>query len=153
MKRRLIKIIALALVLVTGLSFLSCGNKLKIDGEDMKWRLVIITSDKTGEVVYCSAENKIYYDNAKVIDLSCRAADGKIIITDKKTEIGYLGTYTVISEGKQSSYSVAMTSDGERIDGEAEITKTKLHDDSFEYNLIIVIDGYTLNFKSVEANK
>ena len=153
MKRRLIKIIASALILVICLSLVSCTNKLKIDSEEMKWQLVVVTSDKTGEVVYCSAEHKIYYADAKVINLSCRASDGKIIITDKKTDIGYLGAYTVISEGKQSSYSIAMTSDGERIEGSAEITKTKLHNDSFEYNLIIVIDGYTLNFKSADADK
>ena len=153
MKRRFIKIIILLLTLTMCASAASCAKKLTIDGEDMDWQLVIISSDKTGEVFYCSAEYKIAYPDAEILDLSCRAANGKLVITDNKTDIGYLGTYSVDEEGrKQTSYTVVMTGEDGRIDGYAEIKEATLHDDSLEYNLIIVIDGYTLNFKS-EASK
>lgn len=150
MKRRFIKITALLLILAACLSATACAKKLAIDGEDMNWQLVIISSDKTGKVIYCSAEYKIAYPDAEILDLSCRASDGKFVITDKKTDIGYLGTYSVAEEGrKQTSYTIVMTGENGKIDGRAEISEATLHDESLEYNLIIMIDGYTLNFKSV----
>jgi hypothetical protein len=153
MKRRFLKIIIFLFAIVTCVSVASCSKELAIDGEDMDWQLVLISSDKTGDVIYCAAEYKVAYPKAETLDLSCRASDGRLIITDNKTEIGYVGTYQIDKEGKESSYTVTMGGENGKVDGYAEVSEATLHDDSLEYNLIIVIDGYTLNFKSEAPDK
>ena len=150
MKRNLLKIFAFIIVIATCLAVISCGEKLAIDDENMDWNLVFITYNSAANVVYCSEEFKETYPDVETLDLSCRAANGKLLIMNDKTDIGYYGAYELDEKDGESSYNVSMTGDDGKVEGYAEVTKAILHDDTVEYNLIIVIDGYTLHFKSVE---
>ena len=102
--------------------------------------------------MYCAAEYKTNYPgtDVEIVDLSCRAADGKLLVVNDRKGIGYYGTYEIDKDSKESSYSVLISTDEGVFKGYAEVTKAKLHDNSVEYNLIIVIDGYTLHFKSLD---
>ena len=150
MKRNLMKIFTVMLALVACLAIVACGEKLAIDEEDMDWEIVLVSDDRTGKVLYCAAEFKDVYPDAVTLDLSCEASNGKLVIMNEKTDIGYLGTYTVDKAGNESSYNVVMTGENGKLEGYAEVTKATLYNDTVEYNLIIVIDGYTLHFKSVD---
>lgn len=151
MKRIFIKIISFILLTVVVFSAVSCAKAPMIDDEGMDWNLVFITYKSATNVVYCAAEYKLNYPEAEVeiVDISCRAANGKLLIMNDKTDIGYYGTYT-LDDGKDSYYEITVSTDDGVSEGHAEVTKATLHDDSVEYNLIIVIDGYTLHFKSLD---
>ena len=154
MKRSFVKIMALALVAILVLSTVSCGKKLTIDDENMDWNLDFITYESATNVVYCSAEYKESYleTDVEILDLSCRAANGKFVILNEKTDMGYYGIY--IEGGPdypKNGYYVEIGDGDEKTKGTAEITKVTLHDDTIEYNLTIVLNnGYSLNFKSIE---
>lgn len=150
MKRNLLKISSFILVIAACLAVISCGEKLSIDDENMNWNLVFITYKSATNVVYCSEEYKETYPEVETLDLSCRAANGKLLIMNDKTQMGYYGTYVSDAESSESSYNVSMTGEDGKVDGYAEVTKVILYDDTVEYNLIIVIDGYTLHFKSLD---
>ena len=113
---------------------------------------MFITYKSAANVVYCAAEYKINYpdEDVETLDLSCSAANGKLVIMNDRKGIGYYGTYETENDGKEPSYSVTVSTDEGVFKGYAEVTKAKLHDNSVEYNLIIVIDGYTLHFKSLD---
>ena len=151
MKRSFVKIIALVILSAALLSLASCKNKLAIDNEDMNWNIVFITYESASNVVYCSAEYKLNYPDTEVetVDLSCRAANGKLIIMNDKKGIAYYGTYEQ-AESDDASYSIKMSTEDGTSRGIAQVSKVVLHDDSVEYNLIIVIDGYTMHFKSLD---
>lgn len=149
MKRLLIKFTCALIAIVACLGIVSCGSKLNIDGKDKTWAFVFITDNESGEVEYCSSEFKLVYPDATMLELSCRAEDGKIYITNERTQIVHFGTYTA-DESYEGYYAVSMGSEEGMKRGYATITKAKLHDNSIEYNLVIIIDGYTLHFKSIE---
>ena len=145
--KRLLKIsIICLLILSLCFSFFACASKLTIDGKDRNWVLVMITNGE-GEVRYCSAEFKLIYPDANMIDLSCRAAGGKIVIIDNVMQMHYYGTYKASDEAE---YDVTFDNTDGKVNGFATVSKVNLHDDTVEYNLAIVIDGYTLHFKSVK---
>jgi len=151
MKRIFIKIISFILLTVVVFSAVSCAKAPMIDDEGMDWNLVFITYKSATNVVYCAAEYKLNYPevDVEIVDISCRAANGKLLIMNDKTDIGYYGTYT-LDDGKDSYYEITVSTDDGVSTGHAEVAKAILHDDTVEYNLIIVIDGYTLHFKSLD---
>ena len=133
------------------ISAVSCGKRLAIDDSEMDWNLVFITYKSAANVVYCAAEYELNYPEAdvEIVDISCRAANGKLLIMNDKNGIGYYGTYT-LDDKKDSYYKITISTDDGVSTGHAEVSEAKLHDDTVEYNLIIVVDGYTLHFKSLD---
>ena len=152
MKRSFVKIVALVLLAIIAFSAVSCGKKLAIDDEGMDWNIVFITYDSASNVTYCSSEYKLNYPDTdvEIVDLSCRAANGKLVIMDDKKGIAYYGTYELTESGDGASYNIKMSTEDGASRGIAQVSKVVLHDDTVEYNLIIVIDGYTMHFKSID---
>lgn len=158
--KRIIKIFAIIMVLTVCLSAASCARGYDLDGEDKNWAFVMASNDKTGEIEYASIEYKQLYlqstngleeIDAKTASLGFKASDGRFTLTDKKMQMQYHGSYTL--EGKNSSgadYKITLDYEGEIYNGTATVSETKLHDDTKEYSLILVIDGMTVYFKSVQ---
>ena len=148
------------MTLAACLSATSCARGYDLDGEDKNWAFVMASNDKTGEIEYASIEYKQLYlqstngleeIDAKTASLGFKASEGRFTLTDKKMQMPYHGTYTL--EGKNSSgadYKITLDYEGEIFKGTATVSETKLHDDTKEYSLILVIDGMTVYFKSVQ---
>ena len=149
MKRITLRFLSVVMIAVICLSAIACGSKYRIDDKGKSWVLVMISRNFDSEVVYASAEYKLVYDDAELLDLTLKAADGKIIITDRGMGIQYLGSYVEKKlEDEKASYSISFTEDGEDKTGYATITGAKLHNGTLEYTLILVFKDYTVYFKS-----
>lgn len=127
--------------------FSGCSKKEKINIENSNWNIVTIQSDN-GEVIACSLNNeslyKELYPNVEVLDMTCEAKDGNIIITDKTNNQKYQGTYEKIEKNIDSIiYKIAY----EEKEGTAIVSKTKYGNDEEMLTLIININGYNLNFQ------
>lgn len=94
-------------------------------------------------VVPAVGEADEVYPDAKVVDLTLTAKDGKITITDATNNITHVGTYTV--EGKNpkgTDYKV--TIDGK--EGYATVAMTTYDDGSEEPTLPINLGDYSIYF-------
>lgn len=136
------KIIVLMLVGVMLLSLSACGVEI-IEIEDYTWKTRIVMKNDSDLVVPAAGEADEVYPDAKVVDLTLTAKDGKITITDATNNVTYEGTYTV--EGKNpkgTDYKV--TIDGK--EGYATVAMTKYDDGSEEPTLPINLGDYSIYF-------
>ena len=91
--KKIISILLLTTMLIATLS--ACGSgKPKI--EDYEWKMRTITHvDNNQVVVDAVGEDDPAHPEAKIIDMTLTAKDGKITITDHTNNKTYEGTYTV----------------------------------------------------------
>lgn len=136
------KIIVLVLVGIMLLTLSACGAEI-IEIEDYTWIMRTVMKNDSDLVVPAVGEADEVYPDAKVVDLTLTAKDGKIIITDATNNITYEGTYTV--EGKNpkgTDYKVVI--DGK--EGYATAAMTKYDDGSEEPTLPINLGDYSIYF-------
>ena len=117
--KRIVSIIILIATLTIALS--ACGmGKVKI--EDYEWKMRTIMHGEDNQVVVDAVgEDDPAHPEAKIIDMTLTAKDGKITITDHTNNKTYEGTYTVEQktpvgtdykvtiDGKEGYATVAMT--------------------------------------------
>lgn len=136
------KIISFLLITTLLFALSACGTeKMKI--EDYEWQMRTVMKNDSDLVVPAVGEADEVYPDAKVVDLTLTAKDGKITVTDATNDITYDGTYTV--EGKNpkgTDYKV--TIDGKQ--GYATVAMTKYDDGSEEPTLPINLGDYSIYF-------
>lgn len=137
------KAISIILLITTLIFILSgCGAKA-IQIEDYEWKMRTVMKNDSDLIVPAVGETDEAYPDAKVIDLTLTAKDGKITITDATNNITYEGTYTV--EGKNpkgTDYKV--TIDGK--EGYATVAMTKYDDGNEEPTLPINLGDHSIYF-------
>lgn len=138
------KAISILLLMTTLILTLSACNAGKVKIEDYDWKMRYIMHGEDNQAVIDAAkEESSTYPEAKVIDMTLIAKDGKITITDVTNTKTYEGTYTV--EGKTpkgTDYKV--TIDGKS--GYATVAMTEYADGSQEPTLPINLGDYSLYF-------
>lgn len=124
------------------LSLTACsGDAIKI--EDYEWKMRTVMKNDSDLIVPAVGEADEVYPDAKVVDLTLTAKDGKITITDSTNNTTYEGTYTV--EGKNpkgTDYKVVI--DGK--EGYATAAMTKYDNGSEEPTLPINLGDYSIYF-------
>lgn len=139
MKKIVLGILSIAMLAV---ALTACGaSNMKI--ENYEWKMRTVMKNDSDLVVPAVDEADDAYPDAKVIDLTLTAKDGKIAITDATNNVKYEGTYTV--EGKNlkgTDYKV--TIDGK--EGYATVAMTKYDDGSEEPTLPINLGDYSIYF-------
>ena len=136
------KIISFLLITTLLFALSACGAK-KMKIEDYEWKMRTVMKNDSDLVVPAVGEADEVYPDAKVVDLTLTAKDGKITITDATNNITYEGTYTV--EGKNpkgTDYKVVI--DGK--EGYATAAMTKYDDGSEEPTLPINLGDYSIYF-------
>ena len=139
--KKIVSILLLAATLIFALS--SCGmRKPKI--EDYEWKMRTIAHIEGKQLVYdAAAEESTAHPEAKIIEMTLVAKDGKITITDVTNGKTYEGTYTVSGRNlKGTDYNI--TIDGKS--GYAGVAMTTYADGSEEPTLPISLDGYSMYF-------
>ena len=139
--KRTISILILIAILTITLS--ACGmGKVKI--EDYKWRMRTIMHGEDNQVVVDAVgEDDPAQPEAKIIDMTLTAKDGKITITDHTNNKTYEGTYTVEQKTlARTEYEV--TIDGK--EGYSTVAMTTYADGTEEPTLPISLDGYSMYF-------
>ena len=139
--KRIISILILVTILTTVLS--ACGTgKPKI--EDYEWKMRTIMHAEDNRVVYdAAAEESSTHPEAKIIEMTLVAKDGKITITDVTNGKTYEGTYIVSGRNPEGT-DYHITIDGKS--GYAGVAMTTYADGSEEPTLPISLDGYSMYF-------
>ena len=139
--KKIVSILLLAVMLIISLS--ACGmDKPKI--EDYEWKMRTIMHAEDNQVIYDAvAEESSTHPEAKIIEMTLVAKDGKITITDVTNGKTYEGSYTVSGRNpKGTDYNI--TIDGKS--GYAGVAMTTYADSSEEPTLPISLDGYSMYF-------
>ena len=139
--KKIISILLLAATLMFALS--ACGmGKPKI--EDYEWKMRTIGHVEGEQVVYDAAnEERSIHPEAKIIEMTLVAKDGKITITDVTNSKTYEGTYTVSGKNPEGT-DYHITIDGKS--GYATVAMTTYADGTEEPTLPISLDGYSMCF-------
>ena len=139
--KKIVSILLLAVTLIFALS--ACGmGKPKI--EDYEWKMRTIMHAEDNQVIYdAAAEESSTHPEAKIIEMTLVAKDGKITITDVTNNKTYEGTYTVSGRNPEGTdYNI--TIDGKS--GYATVAMTTYADGTEEPTLPISLDGYSMYF-------
>lgn len=139
--KKTISIMLLTTMLI--LIFSACGIK-KPKIEDHEWKMRTIVHIEDNQVVYDAARDESdIYPEAKIIEMTLVAKNGKITITDITNNTVYEGTYTVSGRNpKGTDYHI--TIDGKS--GYAGAAMTTYADGTEEATLPITLDGYSMYF-------
>ena len=136
-------IFILLLISAVMLAFSACGmRRPKI--EDYEWKMRTIAHIEGEQLVYDAvAEESTTHPEAKIIEMTLVAKDGKITITDVTNNKTYEGTYTVSGRNPEGT-DYHITIDGKS--GYAGVAITTYADGSEEPTLPISLYGYSMYF-------
>ena len=140
MKRTISTIMLIAVLTIT---LSACGmGKVKI--EDYEWKMRTIMHGEDNQVVVDAVgEDDPAHPEAKIIDMTLTAKDGKITITDHTNNKTYEGTYKV-EQKTPAGTDYKVTIDGK--EGYATVAMTTYADGTEEPTLPISLDGYSMYF-------
>ena len=139
--KRIISIIILIAVLTITLS--ACGmGKVKI--EDYEWKMRTIMHGEDNQVVVDEVgEYDTAHPEAKIVEMTLVAKDGKITITDHTNNKTYEGTYTV-EQKTPAGTDYKVTIDGK--EGYATVAMTTYADGTEEPTLPINLGTHSIYF-------
>jgi len=136
------RIFSIILTLIILLSSCSFDKSLRI--ESYEWRMRTVMHTEEGQVVYdAAAEKSNTHPEAKIIDMTLVAKDGKLTITDNTNKKSYDGTYSVSGKNPKST-DYKLTINGKK--GYATVAMTTYADGTSEPTLPINLDGYSIYF-------
>ncbi len=139
MKKLLAFLFALALIL----SFSSCGAG-RAEIEDYEWKMRSVARSENGElIVDALSEEDTAYPEAKIVDMTLTANDGKITLTDITNNKTYEGRYS-IERKTPDGINYKVTIDGK--DGYATVAMTTYADGTEEPTLPINLGNYSIYF-------
>ena len=139
--KKIVSILLLVVMLIFALSACRMG---KPTIEDYEWEMRTIAHVEGEQLVYdAAAEESTAHPEAKIIEMTLVAKDGKITITDVTNNKTYEGTYTVSGRNPEGTdYNIMI--DGKS--GYATAAMTTYADGSEEPTLPISLDGYSMYF-------
>lgn len=137
------KTLSMLLFLTTLTLTLSACGAGKLEIEDYEWKMRTVMENNSEINVPAVGESDAAHPDAKIVDMTLVAKDGKIIVTDLTNNKTYEGTYTVSGKSpKGTNYTV--TIDGK--EGNATVAMTEYADGSEEPTLPINLGDYSVYF-------
>ena len=144
--KKLLYIVSLMLLFIFSLS--SCASET-ISIEDYEWKMRTVmsgnieTAQNEDALIVAVGEPDELYPEAKIVDLTLSAKDGKITITDITNNKTYTGTYKVQKKTpKGTDYEITINEQ----DGYATVAPTEYYDGSEIPTLPINLGEYSLYF-------
>lgn len=146
MKKRFIIFPVLFLVV-----FLAACGREEVSIEDYEWKMRTVMSNDieladSEEVVIAVGEKDELYPNAKVMDITLVANDGKITVEDETNKETYNGSYKVI-ETTPDGINYEVIIDG--VSGYATVSPTEYSDGTEIPTLPINMGDYSVYFHPV----
>lgn len=136
------KILSLLLLLTFLCACLSACGKPQI--EDYEWKMrTVMHIDGSRLIVDAVSEADPARPEAKVIEMTLTAKDGKLTLTDHTNEKTYEGTYTLTQKTPEGA-DYTVTLDGKS--GYATVAMTTYADGKESPTLPINLEGYALYF-------
>lgn len=132
--------------------FSSCASET-ISIEDYEWKMRTVmsgnieTAQNEDSLIVAVGEPDELYPEAKIVDLTLIAKEGKITITDKTNNKTYTGTYKVQQKTpKGTDYEITINGQ----DGYATVAPTEYYDGSEVPTLPINLGEYSLYFVPIK---
>ena len=144
--KKILYTVPLMLLFIFSLS--SCASET-ISIEDYEWKMRTVmsgnieTAQNEDALIVAVGEPDELYPEAKIIDLTLIAKEGKITVTDKTNNKTYTGTYEVQQKTPQGT-DYEITINGQ--DGYATVAPTEYYDGSDVPTLPISLGEYSLYF-------
>ena len=142
------KTLSLLLLLVFVFVFSACGSDVMAI-EDYEWKMRTVMSgniemeQNEDSLIVAVGELDELYPNAKIVDLTLIAKDGKITVKDATNNETYAGTYKVQQKTpKGTDYEITINGQ----DGYATVAPTEYYDGSEIPTLPINLGEYSLYF-------
>ena len=136
------------LSIVFALLFFSCGANL-VSIEDCNWKMRAIMTNNVeagqteNDFVIAVGEADNVHPDAKIVDLTLSAKDGKLTVTDQTNGKTYDGTYKVTKRTPKSiDYEVVING----VQGYATVANTRYYGGEEEPTLPINMGEYALYF-------
>lgn len=139
-----VAVIMLAVILTVAASLTACQTEEYVV-ENHDWQFKFAQSSETGEVIFCSEEFAEGFPDAKIMEMTAKAENGKLIATDGENEMVFTYAVEKAVPGESTIYNIA---DENGIKGNASVGKTTYADGSAEYTLIISFEGRAFYFKA-----
>ena len=139
-----VAVIMLAVVMSVAASLTACQTEEYVV-ENHDWQFKFAQSSETGEVIFCSEEFAEGFPDAKIMEITAKAGNGKLIATDGENEMVFTYAVEKAVPGESTIYDIA---DENGIKGNASVGKTTYADGSAEYTLIISFEGRAFYFKA-----
>lgn len=138
MKKALCTAISLLLLILLS----GCGSADTPKIEDYAWELSSVVCIRDGaSVTVAVGEADSRYPEAAVVDITLRAKDGRLTLTDSTSDVSYDGTYTAeSSSGEGTVYRITL--DG--TEGYATAAFTSYSDGSKKPTLPISLGSYSM---------
>lgn len=144
--KKILYTVSLMLLFIFSLS--SCASET-ISIEDYEWKMRTVmsgnieTAQNEDALIVAVGEPDELYPEAKIVDLTLSAKDGKITITDKINNKTYTGTYKVQQKTpKGADYEITINGQN----GYATVAPTEYYDGSEVPTLPISLGEYSLYF-------
>lgn len=87
----IVAVVTLAVILIVAASLTACQTEEYVV-ENHDWQFKFAQSSETGEVIFCSEEFAEGFPDAKIMEMTAKAENGKLIATDGENEMVF--TYT-----------------------------------------------------------
>ena len=142
--RIIVAVVTLAVILTVAASLTACQTEEYVV-ENHDWQFKFAQSSETGEVIFCSEEFAEGFPDAKIMEMTAKAENGKLIATDGENEMVFTYAVEKAVPGESTIYNIA---DENGIKGNASVGKTTYADGSAEYTLIISFEGRAFYFKA-----
>ena len=139
-----VAVIMLAVVIAVAASLTACRTEEYVV-ENHDWQFKFAQSSETGEVIFCSEEFAEGFPDAKIMEMTAKAENGKLIATDGENEMVFTYAVEKAVPGESTIYDIA---DENGIKGNASVGRTTYADGSAEYTLIISFEGRAFYFKA-----
>lgn len=140
----IVAVVTLAVILTVAASLTACQTEEYVV-ENHDWQFKFAQSSETGEVIFCSEEFAEGFPDAKIMEMTAKAENGKLIATDGENEMVFTYAVEKAVPGESTIYDIA---DENGIKGNASVGKTTYADGSAEYTLIISFEGRAFYFKA-----
>lgn len=146
-RNRARRIVAWAAALVLGLSGCSVAETATL--ESHTWYMTTAQSTQSGDVVAYNPntllDGAFTYADCTVAELTCRAADGQIVLENATDGTSSRGTYQKVSSDPETTIYRLMFAEGE---GTAVISVTKYNDGTQKDTLVVTVGDHTLYFQT-----
>ena len=136
-----------AIILASVLLLTACGKQVTTHRiEDKDWQVVTVQSTQDGSILFIGNSMLEIYPDAAVIELTCRAENGKL-------------TFTSGTQSWSASYALQKSDDNAAIytvtiedeTGPAAVSVTTYQDGQAEQTLVLQLGGYSLYFAAAAS--
>lgn len=147
MKRRNYAIAAWMAAILLTISLNGCTVEENALLQSHTWYMTTAQSNQSGEVVAYNPNTVLdggfSYSGCAVVELTCHAVDGQIVLENASDGTSYCGTYQKVSEDPVTTVYRLLFDEGE---GMATISVTKYADGTQKATMVISVGGYALGF-------